>query len=81
MTHAIYKLLTFLDDEALSYHLDRILPDAITVALAPAGERLEITVFDDGRIEVLSFVGTNNIGDRSPAVARLYDRLNHQISN
>jgi len=82
VSHNFFNLLTFLDDECLLYRLDRAPPDAITITLVLSGERLEITVFENGRIEFLHFVGSDNIGDGgSPEVARLYGRLKAQISN
>ena len=67
MTHELYKLLTFLDNEALLYRLDRAPPDAVTVSLALAGERLEITVPEDADVQFIRFTGDDNIGMRLPA--------------
>jgi hypothetical protein len=75
MTHALYELLAFLDDEAFAYRLDRTPPDAITITLALQDERLEVTVFEGGDIQFLRFTGDDNIGDASAAVANLYQRL------
>jgi hypothetical protein len=81
MTHELYRLLTFLDHEALVYRLDRAPPDAVVVSLALAGERLEITVTEDAEVQFLRFTGDDDVGDASPAVARLYQRLRTEISD
>jgi hypothetical protein len=80
MTHDLYKLLTFLDEEALLYRLGRAPPDAVAVSLALDGERLEITVSEDGSIQFMRFTGDDNVGDASAAVAKLYRRLRAEIA-
>jgi hypothetical protein len=81
MTHALYKLLAFLDDEAFFYRLDRAPPDAILISLTLENERLEITVAEEGGIHFVRFTGDDNVGDASTAVADLYKRLQAQISD
>ena len=39
------------------------------------GERLEISVFDDGHIEYSRFLGDENVEIGSAAIASLYERL------
>jgi hypothetical protein len=80
MTHALYELLAFLDEEAFLYRLDRAPPDAIVISLTLQSERLEITVSEDGDIHFLRFTGDDNVGDASAAVASLYRRLQTKIN-
>jgi len=75
MDHELYRLLTFLDKERLFYRLDRYQPDAVTATVTLVGERLEISVFDDGHIEYSRFLGDESVEGGSEAIASLYDRL------
>jgi hypothetical protein len=75
MRHELYKLLSFLDEECLWYRLDRNPPDAITITVTLAGERLEINVLENGRIEFVRFRGNDHAEGNLAVVARLYERL------
>ena len=81
MAHTLYTLLTYLDDEALLYHLERAPPDGVLIGLSFSGERLEIAVSEDGKIEFFRFTGDDNVGDGSTVVANLYRRLRSQIGH
>lgn len=75
MGHPLYKSLTYLDEEAILYHLDRGTSDGITVSLALSGERFKVTLSDDGPTDFGRFNGDDNVGNASPAVARLHQML------
>jgi hypothetical protein len=81
MTHELYKVLSFLDEECLWYRLDRNPPDAIAITLTLHGERLEISVFEDGRVEFVRFRGDEHAGGDTADVARLYERLRRGALN
>jgi hypothetical protein len=81
MHHELYRLLTFLDKERLFYRLDRYQPDAVTATVTLVGERVEISVFDDGHIEYSRFLGDESVESGSEAIARLYERLRTENSN
>ncbi|RQT80598.1 hypothetical protein [Burkholderia cepacia] len=57
MTHALYELLSDLDDRHLFYTLGRHRPDIILISITVPGERIEIDVFDDGHMEISRFSG------------------------
>lgn len=61
MTHAIYILLNKLDEESLSYTLSRHRSDTILVSVTFIGLRAEIDVFEDGRMEVCCFRGSEAV--------------------
>jgi hypothetical protein len=63
--HALYQLLDRLDSARLHYTLSRHRPDTILVTVTFVGERTEIDVFEDGRMEVSRFPGSESIvGDQ-----------------
>ncbi|AOI94859.1 hypothetical protein [Burkholderia sp. LA-2-3-30-S1-D2] len=63
MTHALYELLRDLDDRRLFYTLGRHRPDTILISITVPGERIEIDVFDDGRMEMSRFSGDESVID------------------
>lgn len=75
MGHPLYKSLTFLDEEAILYRLDRGPPDGITVSVVLSDERFKVTLSDDGPTDFGRFNGDDNVGNASPAVARLHQML------
>lgn len=81
MAHAIFKLLTLLDEEAFLYRLDRAPPDAIMISFSLGSERLEITVSDDEKMRFVRFTGDDNAQDASAIIAELYRRLRPEISS
>jgi hypothetical protein len=58
-----------LDRKRVPYELDLVRPEAIMIKVAVPGERWELEIFDDGRIELERFVsqgvidGINAISD------------------
>ena len=81
MVHELYQLLRLLDEEHLSYRIDRHQPDAIMVTIWLVGERIEISVFEDAHIEYSRFTGDESLESGSKAVANLYQRLRDRNSN
>jgi hypothetical protein len=61
MKHALFQLLSRLDETKYAYTLSHHRADAIMVTISFIGERVEIEVFDDGHMEVSRFLGTEDI--------------------
>ncbi|VWC90416.1 hypothetical protein BLA50215_01852 [Burkholderia lata] len=61
MTHPLYKLLEKLDEKRLYYSLARHRSDTILVSVTFAGMRVEVDVFDDGRMDVSCFRGDESV--------------------
>ena len=61
MGHALYDLLNKLDEEKYHYVLARDRPDAVEVKITFVGERVEVSVFEDGHMEVSRFLGTEDV--------------------
>jgi hypothetical protein len=81
MAHELYRLLTFLDNQRLSYDLRRYRSDTVTITVSLVGERTEIDVFEDGHIEYSRFMGDESVESGQEAVAGLYTRLRAENSN
>jgi hypothetical protein len=69
------KLLAFLvelKERSIFYKLSQIRPDSIMVEIAVPGERWEVEFFDDGHMEVETFLA-NPIGiEGEEAIQRLF---------
>ena len=64
MSHPLYELLFDLESSGIHFTLGRHRDDSVLVTLTLVGERVEIDVFDDGRMEVSRFLGSEEvIGD------------------
>lgn len=61
MNHPLYKLLSQLENARIHFTLGRYRPDTVLVTLTLIGERVEVDVFFDGRMEVSRFKGNENI--------------------
>ncbi|HDR9799310.1 TPA: hypothetical protein QDC59_002902 [Burkholderia cenocepacia] len=61
MSHPLYKLLEKLDQKRLYYSLSRHRSDTILVSVTFVGMRVEIDVFDDGRMDVSCFRGDESV--------------------
>ncbi|OXJ36014.1 hypothetical protein CFB82_12300 [Burkholderia sp. HI2714] len=61
MSHPLYKLLEKLDEKRLYYSLSRHRSDTILVSVTFVGMRVEIDVFDDGRMDVSCFRGDESV--------------------
>ncbi|MCA8303630.1 hypothetical protein LGN24_19260 [Burkholderia seminalis] len=70
MTHALYELLSDLDDRRLFYTLGRHRPDTILISITVPGERIEIDVFDDGHLEMSRFSGDESVIDDHQVILR-----------
>ena len=71
MSHPLYLLLQKLEEARIHFTIARYREDTVLVSLTLVGERVEIYVFEDGRMEVSRFPGREDIvGDEN-----LVDRL------
>jgi hypothetical protein len=61
MNHPLFQLLSTLEAANIHFTLGRHRPDTILVTLTLVGERVEIDVFEDGRMEVSRFAGNEDI--------------------
>lgn len=73
MTHALYELLSDLDDRHLFYTLGRHRPDTILISITVPGERIEIDVFDDGHMEMSRFSGDESVIDDQQMILKAID--------
>jgi hypothetical protein len=73
MPHPLYSLLARLEAARVHFTLARHRPDTVLVTLTLVGERVEIDVFDDGRMEVSRFKGTEDIVGGLELVDQLID--------
>ena len=48
MGHPLYALLSFLEEQRLSFRIDRHRRDSIMISVTVPGERLKTDVFEDG---------------------------------
>ena len=61
MSHPLYDLLSQLEKASYHYSISRQCTDAILVTVTFVGERVEISVFEDGHMEVSRFLGTEDV--------------------
>ena len=61
MTHALFSLIQFLEEQRLWFRIDRLRPDSVMVTVTLVGERLEIDVFEDGHFEYSRFRGNEDV--------------------
>jgi hypothetical protein len=61
VNHPVYELLKRLDKQKIHYTLSRHREDTIMINISLVGERIEAEVFDDGHMEVVRFLGTEDI--------------------
>jgi hypothetical protein len=71
VTHPLYDLLSDLESAGIHFRVSRHRPDTILVTLTVVGERIEIDVFDDGRMEVSRFKGSEAVTAGSDLVKRI----------
>ncbi|AJZ60363.1 hypothetical protein [Paraburkholderia fungorum] len=71
MTHALYDLLEELDSRRLYYSLSRHRIDSVLVSLTLPGKRIEIDVFNDGRLEMSQFSGDESVIDDRDEIFRI----------
>jgi len=63
MDHPLFALLRKLEENGHYFELSREGPESVMISVTLPGERLEIDVFEDGRIEYLRFVGDEEVLD------------------
>ncbi|KQM33258.1 hypothetical protein ASF03_05825 [Rhizobium sp. Leaf68] len=61
----VFEVLKRLDEAKVHYFIGRYRPDTIDITATFVGERVEITVFEDGHVEVSRFVGNEDVLDES----------------
>ncbi len=61
MNHPFFKLLRKLDLGRYHYSIARHRNDTVMVSVTFVGERAEIDIFEDGRMEVSRFSGSEDI--------------------
>jgi hypothetical protein len=61
MSHPLYELLSRLEAAHIHFTVARHRPDTVLVTLTLVGERVEVDVFDDGRMEVSRFKGNEDV--------------------
>ena len=71
MTHPLYELLAELDAARIFYALSRHRSDSVLVSITFVGERVEVDVFDDGRMEVSRFQGNEDVVGEADLVRKI----------
>lgn len=61
MTSPLFDILRRLDEARIHYFLERHRPDTIDVTATVVGQRIEISVFEDGHVEVSRFFGHEDV--------------------
>lgn len=59
----VFEILRRLDDARVHYVIGRYRPDTIDITATVVGERIEISVFEDGHVEISRFVGNEDVLD------------------
>ena len=73
MSHPLYELMRSLEDASIHFTIARHREDTVLVTLTLVGERVEIDVFDDGRMDVSRFPGSEDIVGHEELVKRLIE--------
>lgn len=71
MTHPLYGLLADLEAANIHFVLSRHRPDSVLVSMTFVGERVEVDVFDDGRMDVSRFKGSEDVVGDEDLVRRI----------
>lgn len=71
LSHTL-RLLERLEAHHIAYRLEHV-RDALMIVVAAPGERWEIEIFEDGRVEVERFISTGAIDD-ADTVERLFEQ-------
>lgn len=61
----LFKILKDLDRAKIHYHIDRFRSDTVDIVATFVGRRLEIAVFEDGRVEISEFRGNEDVLDKT----------------
>jgi hypothetical protein len=78
MNHPLFDLLEKLDKAGIHYTLSRHRDDTVMVTIAFVGERVEIEIFSDGHMEVLRFLGTEDILGGKELIYDLIEKNNFE---
>lgn len=65
MTSPVFGILRRLDEARIHYFIERHRTDTIDITATVVGQRMEISVFEDGHVEVSRFMGRETIEDAS----------------
>lgn len=65
MSTTLFGILKKLDDAKIHYYLGRYRSDMINITATFVGKRLEISVFEDGHVEVSEFRGNEDVLDQA----------------
>ena len=68
MSHELYSIVRLLEREIIHYRLDRHRDDTILITVTLVGERIEIDVFEDGRVQYSRFRGDEGVESDLPAL-------------
>jgi hypothetical protein len=80
-SHPLFTLLRRLDAGAHHYTLSRTVLDAVLVTVTFVGERTEISIFEDGHMEVSRFTGTEDVLGGSELVEQLLTAAEEEESH
>ncbi|MGO9673129.1 MAG: hypothetical protein ACLPSF_02995 [Methylocella sp.] len=61
MSSAVFETIKALEAVRVHFFIERARPDAITLTAIFVGERMEIDIFEDDRIEIPRFRGDESI--------------------
>jgi len=75
LTHPLYVLLDRLEAARIFFVLSRHRSDSVLVSITFGGERVEVDVFDDGRMEVSRFKGNEDVVGGEEVVLKLIAEL------
>ena len=74
MTHALFELLSSLEEARIHFALSRHRSDTVLVTITLVGERIEVDVFEDGHMEVSRFKGSEDIVGGSELIYKLIEQ-------
>jgi hypothetical protein len=74
----LFAFLSELKERNIFYKLSQIRPDTIMVEIAVPGERWEIEFFEDGHLEVETFIANPNGMEGEEAIQRLFDNFSDE---
>jgi hypothetical protein len=65
MSATLFGISKKLDDAKIHYYLGRYRPETVDITATFVGKRLEISVFEDGHVEVSEFRGNEDVLDQA----------------
>ncbi len=63
MTHPLFSLIRTLEEMRLWFRIEKVQPDALMITVTLVGERVEISIFEDGHLEYSRFRGDESVED------------------